>query len=274
MNPSLNEFSQKSNDELNEVQEFQERIYNNTDSVPVDVFNSAGNTKLTTDELPDETEDNKETTERPKGRVTLGKVISGKTTVKLVNIFIPAFIVFTLNRFGYKSEKRHFRLTMEEENILIPVVQDCLDYVTINFDNPFYTLAFVSSMLWGSKIMDALPELSKVKRKILEPEHNGESILEQDDEETNENVTPELQEVRTKHDATTIRNERTRILIEVLEKYNPVDLIEAWKVYSGIFPEKNERTFREWYERNYEKMPDALKFGKAEETGEHKEFEL
>jgi len=119
----------------------------------MDFFNSAANTSLSEDEAEKPKEEGDEhKIEKPKGQVTLGKVISGKTTVKLINIFIPAFIVFALQKFGYAAQKQQLRLTREEEEIMSPVVQDCLDYITINFDNPFYALAFVASMIYGAKI--------------------------------------------------------------------------------------------------------------------------
>jgi hypothetical protein len=260
-----------------------------TDSRPapvMDFFNSAANTKLSDDDK-DESKPKEETpgVERPKGQVTLGKVISGKTTVKLINIFIPSFIVFALQKFGYAAQKSQLRLTKEEEEIMSPVVQDCLDYITINFDNPFYALAFVASMIYGAKVMDIIPDLKKIKDDVLKddegqpvkqaivkemtkrnvdsimkpPEFN-ESLKQTVEEKPTQEVAPEFQEVRAKIDSTSIRKQKLQLIIECIEQYSPNDLIEMYKIYNGIYPHRNENYFREWYSNNVEAFPDHLRF--------------
>lgn len=254
-------------------------------SITTDFFNSAANTKLSDEEITTPETSTAPGTERPKGQVTLGKVISGKTTVKLINIFIPSFIVFALQKFGYSAQKSQLRLNKEEEEILSPVVQDCLDYLTINFDNPFYALAFVASMIYGSKIMDIIPDLKKIKNDVLNDDEgkpisqaiikeitkkNVENIMRPpdftetlkqsvEDKPTNE-VAPEFQDVRSKIDSTSIRKEKIRLIIECIEQYNPPDLIEMYKIYNGIYPHRNENYFREWYSNNVEAFPDHLRF--------------
>jgi hypothetical protein len=253
-----------------------------TNSRPVptmDFFNSAANTKLSDDEESKPKEgvgDDTKTAERPKGQVTLGKVISGKTTVKLINIFIPSFIVFALQKFGYSAQKSQLKLTKEEEEILSPVVQDCLDYISINFDNPFYALAFVASMIYGSKVMDVIPDLKKIKADVLKDEETVQAIVRPirkditkppelqeaiTRSEVEENPVPdEFKEVRAKIDSTSIRKEKLRLIIETIEQYSPNDLIEMYKIYAGIYPHRNENYFREWYSNNIEAFPDHLKF--------------
>lgn len=248
-------------------------------NVTTDFFDSAANTRLSDEDITPEA-NTAQPTERPKGQVTLGKVISGKTTVKLINIFIPSFIVFALQKFGYSAQKSQMKLTKEEEEILSPVVQDCLDYVNINFDNPFYALAFVASMIYGSKVMDIIPDLKKIKNDVLKDEEQPTAIIKQlpkrpvDDikrppgiadelekqVEDNTQASPEFQEVRAKIESTSIRRDKTRLIIEAIEQYSPPDLIEMYKIYSGIFPHRNENYFRNWYSNNVEAFPDHLKF--------------
>lgn len=237
----------------------------------VDFFNSAGNTKLDSDEETTDT-DNKEepNKEKPKGKIVLGKLISGKSAVTLVNIFIPSFIVFALNRFGYDAQKSQLKLSSEEKDILTPVVQDCLDYVEINFDNPFYALAFVATMIYGSKVFDIVPDLKKVKNDLTEDIEEIPTSIKRNDSDgivdLNDYIKPEqptnrqYTEVRKKLESTTIRKEKNRIIIEAMETEAPKDLIEAYKIYNGIFPERNENYFRKWHSDNIEIFPDSLKF--------------
>lgn len=231
----------------------------------IDFFNSAGNTKLDSEEATDT--DIKETPDptKPKGKIVLGKLISGKSAVSLVNIFIPSFIVFALNRFGYDAQKSQLKLSSEEKDILNPVVQDCLDYIEVNFDNPFYALAFVASMIYGSKIFDIVPDLKKVKMNITEDaeeiEDNEEAeVININDHKKEPVINRQYSEVRKKLESTTIRKEKNRIIIEAMETEAPKDLIDAYKIYNGIFPERNENYFRKWHSDNIEIFPDALKF--------------
>lgn len=267
MSYNLNEFSEKPDSALHEI---------NTDAPgdtnagkpPVDFFNSAGNTKL-----EDEDEDGKkkeETTEpnsdRPKGRVKLGKVISGKTSVTMINIFIPSFLVFAFSRFGYRTEKSVWKLNPEERETLNPVVQDCLDYIEIDFSNPFYALAFVSIMIYGSKAFDAIPELRKMKNDTIEDaveEFNPDTDRMKQpvkEEKPKPQARSQYIETRRQIESTSLRKEKLRLTIQALAEGSPKDLIEAWKIYSGIFPEREEGYFRKWYANNIELMPDVLRF--------------
>lgn len=278
---------------------------NNSNSAPtMDFFNSAANTKLSDEEDNVIASEAKKTeSDKPKGQVTLGKVISGKTTVKLINIFIPAFIVFALQKFGYSATKQQLKLTKEEEEIMSPVVQDCLDYITINFDNPFYALAFVASMIYGAKIMDVIPDLKKIKTDVLSDEEVNKTLSQtepkqavvrdlrsrvgsvlsppdlpkntqfgtKDDNkqrnsklneiaEDSPNLAQQYIEVRAKIDSTSVRRDKVRLIVEAIEQAAPSDLIEMFKIYGAIFPERNENYFRTWYERNVEQFPAHLQF--------------
>lgn len=247
-----------------------ELINNETKQQPaapvIDFFNSAGNTKLENETTEAEPETTAINTDRPKGKVVLGKVISGKAAVSLVNIFIPSFIVFALNRFGYNAQKAQLKLTSEEKEILAPVVQDCLDYVEINFENPFYALGFVATMIYGSKIFDIVPDLQKIKNDITEDipgkddSENDDVINLQDYKKPAPEVNRQYLEVRKRLESTTIRKEKNKIIIDAIEQAAPKDLIEAYKIYNAIFPERNENYFRKWHSDNIEIFPDSLKF--------------
>jgi len=266
----LDEFANKPDSELHEsvpIEQPKPTPSNDSpnDSIPSDFFNSAGNTKLAGDDTEDN-EENKEaeTTERPKGKVTLGKVISGKATVNIINMFIPSFIVFALGKFGYNANKRQFKLTQEEKDIMSPVVQDCLDYIQIDFANPFYALAFVATMIYGSKVFDAIPDLKRMKEDI-EVEETEDDYAIEEKKEAAVKVKPQYQDLRDKIQSTSIRREKNRLIIEALEEAAPADIIEAWKIYESIFPERNENYFNKWYYNNIELFPESLRFNKKDD---------
>lgn len=270
-------------------------IHSGNGNIPADFFNSAGNTNISGEE---KTEGGQTATPeiptgdplKPKGKIVLGKVISGKATVTIINIFIPSFFVFSLRRFGYQSTKNVWKLSKEEQEVLQPVVQECLDYIVINFDNPFYALAFVSAMIYGAKLFDAVPDLKKMRDEITEDSEYEEQApidykqaardfmrpsKEEEYEERNTirkeadpNTAAKYKEIRSKIDSTTIRKEQRRLVIEAMEEATPADIIEAWRVYGAIYPERNENYFRQWYERNYEAFPESLRFNIGGVSGE------
>lgn len=264
---NLHEFSERTDSELIATEPIEPKIDTN-DSPTVDLFNSAGNTKLE-DEEPTAKEQ-PTGGERPAGKIVLGKLISGEATVKIVNIFIPSFIVWSLHRLGYGSSKAQLKLTGEEKEILSPIVQDCLNYIVINFDNPMYALAFVATMIYGAKIFDIVPELKKLKTDIDIPDDDDDEDEEMPykakPKEAEPTIRREYIEVRKKIESTSIRKERNRLIVDAIETAAPADLIEMWKIYGSIFPERNENYFRSWYEKNYELFPDNLRFNSGNEV--------
>lgn len=246
-----------------------------------DFFGNAGNNFSVDEETEDKQENTEDGKTELKGKVSLGKVLSGKSAVNLVNIFLPSFIVLALNKFGYSSNKGQFKLTNEEKETLTPVVQDCLNNIQVDFENPWYTLMFVASMIYGAKIMDALPDIKKVQElpesaqvvnnngKIVPisneyttPISYDKPVLDTKPDSSTLPDNPKYKEVRDKIDSTSIRKEKNKYLIELFIEEEPKDLIEMFKIYNGVFPHRNENYFRNWYDNNTELFPDNLNFSK------------
>lgn len=107
----------------------------------------------------------------------LGSVIGGELAVNLFDIAMPVMFVVIIRYVGYKIEKKDLLLTSKDKAVLIPAVQSALDAIEINFDNPFVNLSFIVSVIYGVKIIEAIPEMEKftkpIKAKIIpinEPE--------------------------------------------------------------------------------------------------------
>lgn len=284
---------------LNDFSKIPDENLNESFNPAADIFNSAGNTKFSNDEENNNGSDNKDNnsggnnfannngfsgntgsnTSDIKGKVVLGKLISGKQAVTIINIFIPSFIVFALRQFKYDANKQQFKLNNEEKEVLNPVVQDCLNYMSVNFDNPFYALAFVASMIYGSKIMDVIPEVKKITEDSVNDIVSNIS-KEEVTQQPVVNNTPQNREyisIRERIDSTSIRSEKNKIIVETIEQRQPTDLIEMWKIYNGIFPERKENYFRKWYAGNIELFPESLRYGvesSSDDNDDTKDFSL
>lgn len=185
------------------------------------------------------------------GNIKLGKVISGKAATNIINIFIPSFIVFAFKRSGYNVDKKQFRLNAEEKEIFAPVIQDCLDYMTVKFDNPFYALAFVAVFIYGSKVVDAVPELKKLAGNDVQ---DAEITAEQN---------PYLESgarAREKINGTNSRNEKLDYIIEAMREVNVAEFSDIQLMYLSIYPEKKESQFKTWYKKNAALLPESMQF--------------
>lgn len=110
---------------------------------------------------------------KPAGKKNLSQLTGGKGgkfAVNILNIVIPALLCLLINRFGYSVDKKVFKLTGEERELMEPVMQELLDSVYVDLNNPWAQFALVFGMIYGSKVMDAVPEAKKVVRGQKESE--------------------------------------------------------------------------------------------------------
>lgn len=236
-------------------QEQQEQNPDNSYEVFEKTFEAADNTKIDAhldEEIKDEVKQDIPNVDIPKKGVKLGSVISGKTTVKVTDIFIPSLLVFLINKAGYKADKNKFRLTKEEQDVLNPVVQDCLDYIVIDFANPFYTLALVAGLIYGSKILDVIPETKKIMEEIKE-ETNEQEI----EQETDLDYTKKIQDELISEP---LRKEKNKIIIREIENITPENFTDCFRQYLKIYPTRSETTFKSWYKNNIDSFQDQYKF--------------
>lgn len=107
----------------------------------------------------------------------LGKLMGGMFAVDLVDMLIPSLVVLLMNYLGYIMEKKDLQLSKSEKEALAPAVQDVLDDINIDFDNPYINLAVMVSIVYGSKIIDKLPTIKK-KSKPIPKKGMSEAIAE------------------------------------------------------------------------------------------------
>lgn len=96
---------------------------------------------------------------------TLGKVLPGETAVGLMDTLLPSLIVLLIDQLGYKAEKKGFQLTKDEKQVVAPALTEYLNSINIDFDNPLYNLLFVLAVVYGSKVIDVVPNLKKKEGK-------------------------------------------------------------------------------------------------------------
>lgn len=89
---------------------------------------------------------------RQAGNVNIGKVVNAKFAVTLLDNTIPLlFIVIMRVAFNKKTTKKQYQLSAKEREDIEPFIQDALNTLNINFNNPWTALAVVLTALYGSK---------------------------------------------------------------------------------------------------------------------------
>lgn len=141
-----------------------------------DFQNTNQHTKQTGDRpVNDETENSDEkdgaesagvNTEASK-KTNLAKLVKGKNAVKLVDMVVPAILIFIIGLFGYEIGEENLKLDKDERDTLEPFVTDFLDNVNIDFNNPYVNLSIGLGIVYGSKLLPALRDMKK--RKDIKP---------------------------------------------------------------------------------------------------------
>lgn len=126
------------------------------------------------DQKPGEGEDI--SVDQPTKKNRLGKLMGGTFAVDLVDMLIPSLAVYLIRLIGYEFEKKHLQLTKQEKEALSPAVQDVLDEISLDFSNPYINLGVMIAIVYGTKVIDKLPELKK-KKEPKEERGITESIV-------------------------------------------------------------------------------------------------
>lgn len=129
----------------------------------------------------------------------LGSVIGGKTAADLLDILFPSLCVWAISAIGYKIGKGKLQMTAKEKEVLAPAMQQYLDSINVDFNNPLYNLLFVVGSIYTSKVIDILPELEKVKKDKKE----STKVMRIKEVKTEDEIVKEiyLRRKKTKEDA-------------------------------------------------------------------------
>lgn len=115
-----------------------------------------------------------------------GDLVSGTFAVGIMDKLIPAVVVIGGRQLGYDINSKDLSLTASEKETIAQPMQDFLDSVNINFDNPLYNLLFVVSVIYGSKIIDIAPDIRKTVSKKEKVKVNAEASAAKQEEQKND----------------------------------------------------------------------------------------
>lgn len=150
-----------SNDTLSKLRSI-EREFDSTNQHTKQTLDNADNTDNTLDtgHTVADNADTTDTKEKQK-KNRLGKLMGGTFAVELVDMLIPSLVVLLVSYIGYSLDKKDLTLSKSEKETLSPAVQDCLDDIDIDFNNPWVNLGVMLAIVYGTKIIDKLPVIKK-----------------------------------------------------------------------------------------------------------------
>lgn len=86
------------------------------------------------------------------GTLNFGQLLDGKMAIELWDAMLPGIMVALLYKAGLEVRKTELQLTQKEKDFLSPIVQKCLDTLSVNMTNPWAALAISVGIIYGSKI--------------------------------------------------------------------------------------------------------------------------
>lgn len=101
----------------------------------------------------------------------LGGLVGGELGVRLLDAAVPAILVTVIGFVGYTFDKGRLKLNADDRKVIAPLMQDALNAIEIDFNNPFINLAFGLSIVYGSKIIEEIPNMKrkgKAPAKIIQ----------------------------------------------------------------------------------------------------------
>lgn len=94
----------------------------------------------------------------------LGKLMGGSFAVDLVDMILPSLVILLMRYMGYAMDKKDIQLSKSEKETLSPAVQDCLDDINIDFNNPWVNLSIMLGIVYGSKMIDKGVNIKKIDK--------------------------------------------------------------------------------------------------------------
>jgi len=210
--------------------------------------------KHTGQERPSNVDTSQPTTDTPTveagaAKKSLSHLIKGRHAVNLLDLLLPALLVFAINLIGYRVSKEKLKLDKEEKETLTPFVEDFLQAIEIDLNNPYYNLLIGISIVYGAKIVDAVPSIKKgrsrtedaeiVQEKEIEEEQDVPSIVlfEQDYNKEVEKVMQEKQKGTLGARKWLADHEPQKIKF-LMSKYGVQD--DKYLMYSNIYKKEKE----------------------------------
>jgi hypothetical protein len=116
--------------------------------------------------------------------ITLSELIKPEMAVTLLDVMLPAIIVFIADKVGKQLNQSDFKLDKDEKKTVEKALNESFKTVNVGTANPFITLAIVLSAIYGAKFFTAAqsqpqtpptppPTVSKPKPMANQPKKDG-----------------------------------------------------------------------------------------------------
>lgn len=129
-----------------------------------------------------------------------GNFISGEFATGLMDAIMPPLFVSAAGAIGYQVEKKGLQLSAGEKALISPAMQQYLDSINFNFNNPLYNLLFVTAAVYGTKFIEILPTVKK------------KTAIKKDQEKSKDLATELKQKVEAEKERNEKRQQEKRLL--------------------------------------------------------------
>lgn len=108
-------------------------------------------------------------TQAPAPELSAGVLISGARATEFMDTALPALLVWLAAVAGFEMDKKGLQLDAGEKKTIAPFMQDMLNALKFNFNNPFINFAVVIGIIYGAKILSDLPNIKvKQAKKVVQ----------------------------------------------------------------------------------------------------------
>lgn len=97
--------------------------------------------------------------------IPVNSVISAEIAFNLVDKILPIGIVYILGLLDVKAQSKELQANAADKKIIVPVLDNAMKELKLNFDNPFVALGVVLVGCYGSKAMEIYMTREKEPKK-------------------------------------------------------------------------------------------------------------
>lgn len=98
-------------------------------------------------------------------QIAANQLISAEIAFSLVDKVLPIGIVYILSMLNVKANAKELQASAADKRLIIPVLDNAMKELKINFDNPFVALGVVLIGCYGSKAMEIYMTRDKEPKK-------------------------------------------------------------------------------------------------------------
>lgn len=103
---------------------------------------------------------------QPAGQaIPVNNIVSAEIAFSLVDKVLPLALVYILSMLSVKANAKEMQATAADKKIIVPVLDNAMRELKLNFDNPFVALGAVLLGVYGSKAMEIYMEREKEPSK-------------------------------------------------------------------------------------------------------------